>query len=196
MSAPPSEPDVYPPLPPPRSPAPRSPGRQPTDATRSIREKSVAVDDQPRPTRPMMPSNVGGDRNTLRVPIMSDGLRSWSYELFDCFSDLPTCVLSCCCCCYVYSQNKQRFTHLDMHGTPLREPVRRYNHDCLSWFLLQCGLGAGWGLQAISRSDVRRRYGIRGDSCKDVLISGCCGPCELVQEHREIQLEESSFYGL
>jgi hypothetical protein len=39
-----------------------------------------------------MPSNVGGDRNALRVPIMSDGLRSWSYELFDCFSDLPTCM--------------------------------------------------------------------------------------------------------
>ena len=48
----------------------------------------------PQPTRPMMPSNVGGDRNALRVPIMSDGLRSWSYELFDCFSDLPTCMYS------------------------------------------------------------------------------------------------------
>jgi len=192
MSAPPSERDL--PYPPP----PRSPGIQLTDPGRSTRERSVAVDDQPKPTRPMMPmpSNIGGDRNALRMPIMSDGLRSWSYELFDCFSDLPTCVLSCCCCCYVYSQNKQRFTHLDTHGAPLRAPVSRYNHDCLSWFLLQCCLNAGWGLQAISRSDVRRRYGIRGDACKDVLISGCCGPCELVQEHREIQLEESSFYGL
>lgn len=155
-------------------------------------------------TRPMMPSNVGGDRNALRVPIMSDGLRSWSYELFDCFSDLPTCmylwpclippavpgslptsgVLSCCCCCYVYSQNKQRFTHLDMHGTPLREPVRRYNHDCLSWFLLQCGLGAGWGLQV--RSSVSspwmldRRYGF---SRRPYPALMCAGAMESVAIH-------------
>jgi hypothetical protein len=163
-----------------------------TGPRRSTRDRSIVVDNQPRvclrspsarlhgtnyllaaqPTRPMMPSNVGGDRNALKMPIMSDGLRSWSYELFDCFSDLPTCmygllvnypslpavpsslptsgVLSCCCCCYVYSQNKQRFVHLETHDTPLREPIRRYNHDCLSWFLLQCCLNAGWGLQVRS----------------------------------------------
>lgn len=47
--------------------------------------------------------------------------------------------------------------------------------------------------QAILRSDVRRRYGIRGDAVDDVFATGCCLPCELVQTHREIQLEESSF---
>ncbi|KAF8480030.1 PLAC8 family-domain-containing protein [Russula ochroleuca] len=139
-------------------------------------------------------NNGGGDRNLLRIPVLGNGLRSWSFGLFDCFSDLPTCVLSMCCCCYVYSRNKQRFVHLETHGVPLRAPPGRYNHDCISYVCLQCCLGAGWGLQAISRSDVRRRYGIRGDAFNDVLTSGCCVPCELVQEHREIQLEESSFY--
>jgi hypothetical protein len=45
-----------------------------------------------KPSRPMMSTNGGGDRNTLRIPILSDGLRSWSFGLFDCFADLPTCM--------------------------------------------------------------------------------------------------------
>ena len=44
-------------------------------------------------------------------------------------------ALSSCCCCYVYSRNKRRLEHLETHGTPLREPVERYNRDC-SWFCL------------------------------------------------------------
>ncbi|KAF8497550.1 PLAC8 family-domain-containing protein [Russula emetica] len=139
-------------------------------------------------------SSGGGDRNGLRVPLIDDRSRTWSYDLFDCFSDSRTCALSFCCCCYVYSRNKRRLDHLETHGTPLREPVERYNHDCVSYSWLQFLLCSGWVLSAISRSDVRRRYGIRGDSTNDVLVSGCCHPCELVQQHREIQLEESSFY--
>ncbi|KAI0301247.1 hypothetical protein BC826DRAFT_988336, partial [Russula brevipes] len=77
----------------------------------------------------------GGDRNALRVPVMADGLRSWSYPLFDCFSDLPTCVLSTFCCCYVYSQNKLRFAHLQSYSVPLRERVGVYNHECIAHVL-------------------------------------------------------------
>jgi len=141
-----------------------------------------------------VPATGGGDRNMLRVPVLADGLREWSFGLFDCFSDLPTCVAATFCCCYVYAQNKQRYTHLETHGVPLRGPVERYGHDCLSYVFLQGCFAAGWGLQSISRSDLRRRYRIRGDAFSDVLSSGCCIPCELVQEHREIRLEESSFY--
>jgi hypothetical protein len=120
----------------------------------------------------MTSTGVGGDRNSFRVPIMADGLRAWSFGLLDCFSDLPTCmydlwsttyrrlqisgslttlgVLSAFCCCYVYSRNKQRFVHLEMQGAPLREPVGRYNQDCISWCLLQGCCCAGWGLQVRS----------------------------------------------
>lgn len=108
-----------------------------TDPGRSTREKSVVVDDQPRvcfrspsagsyrtnyplaaqPTRPMMPSNVGGDRNALRMPIMSDGLRSWSYELFDCFSDLPTCMYG------LWSTTHHYLPFSSLHFANLRRPV-------------------------------------------------------------------------
>src|SRR6266567_1445760 len=108
---------------------------------------------------PMTPKNTqnsgGGNRNALGVPVMEDGLRGWSCDIFDCFADRRTCMcdlrsttlsspavsqltgdsgaLSCCCCCYVYSRNKRRFEHLETHGTPLREPVERYNRDC-KWY--------------------------------------------------------------
>ncbi|KAF8497555.1 PLAC8 family-domain-containing protein [Russula emetica] len=144
----------------------------------------------------MTPKNTqnsgGGNRNALRIPVMEDGLRGWSYDIFDCFADPRTCMcaLSSCCCCYAYSRNHRRFEHLERHGTPLREPVEACNRDC-QWY---CLFGqAALALQAISRYNVRRRYGIHGDAINDVLVSGCCHPCELVQEHREIQLEESSF---
>ena len=35
---------------------------------------------------------IGGDRNAMRVPVMGDGLRHWSFGLFDCFADLSTCT--------------------------------------------------------------------------------------------------------
>ena len=59
-------------------------------------------------------------------------------------------VQSTCCCCYVYSRNKQRLEHLERHGTPLREPVEKYNYDCKWHALLDCGLlccVGGWALQ-------------------------------------------------
>jgi len=167
---------------------------QAPEPRKSSMDKAPIVDDQPKASMPMSPKNAeassGGNRNTLRVPVGEDGLRQWSYELFDCFADRRTCFMSCCCCCQVYARNKRRYEHLETHGTPLREPVERYNHDC-KWYCFFAN--AAPALQAISRHDYRRRYGIRGDGINDVLVSVCCGMCALVQEHREIQLEESSF---
>jgi Cys-rich protein (TIGR01571 family) len=43
-----------------------------------------------------------------------------------------------------------------------------------------------------NRSDIRKRYNIRGTSGNDCLTVLCCRPCALAQEQREIQLEETS----
>jgi hypothetical protein len=49
-----------------------------------------------KPSMPMTPKNAqnggGGNRNALRVPVMEDGLRGWSYDIFDCFADRRTCM--------------------------------------------------------------------------------------------------------
>jgi len=128
----------------------------------------------------------------MRVPVMGDGLRHWSFSLFDCFADLSTCLLATICPCYIYSRNRQRFTHLEIHGVPFQGRFESFTHDCVAHCCLQV-INASSALQAISRFNVRRRYGIRGNEFEDVLASGCCRPCQLVQEHREIHLEEISF---
>jgi Cys-rich protein (TIGR01571 family) len=50
-------------------------------------------------------------------------------------------------------------------------------------------------LQVRTRTEIRERYGIRGDSSEDCIMSFCYRPLALTQERREIELEESSFYG-
>jgi hypothetical protein len=40
---------------------------------------------------------------------------------------------------------------------------------------------------------MRERYGIRGDVARDWLTSFCCNSCALMQERREVELEEASF---
>ena len=48
-------------------------------------------------------------------------------------------------------------------------------------------------LQIGDRANIRSRYNIRGGSVDDCLTSWCCRACSLVQESREIALEENSF---
>ena len=44
-----------------------------------------------------------------------------------------------------------------------------------------------------TRREIRARYGIRGNACDDCITSYFCFPRALIQERREIELEESSF---
>jgi len=150
----------------------------------------MIVDSQPKPSVPM--AVRGGDRNAMKMLILCDGLRDWSYGLFDCFADLSACIQSILCPCYIYSRNRQRLAYLEEYGVPFQGRVESCNHDCVSYGCLRL-IHAAAALQVITRSNVRRRYGIRGNDFKDVLSVCLCMPCELVQEHREIQLEERSF---
>jgi Cys-rich protein (TIGR01571 family) len=43
------------------------------------------------------------------------------------------------------------------------------------------------------REEARERYGIRGNAIDDCVVIMCCRPCALMQEQREIELEERSF---
>lgn len=48
-------------------------------------------------------------------------------------------------------------------------------------------------MQGIQRGSTRGRYNISGNGCGDFLASICCPVCELVQEAREIELEENTY---
>jgi Cys-rich protein (TIGR01571 family) len=177
-----------------------------------------------------------GNRNALNREIGEDGLRDWSFGLFDCCSTGRLCnktypigpsflyaltwtlfffsfVTGCSatfCPCVVYGQNRQRLRQLHRHATPLQGEGERCNQDCrlyccmavpcFFWVFQVCsewwtsGLHVeSRGIQMGSRSDIRNRYDIRGESHEDCLNSLCCRPCALTQESREIELEEKSF---
>ena len=48
-------------------------------------------------------------------------------------------------------------------------------------------------IQLGPRAEIRQRYGIRGNMCKDWFAVCCCSPCALTQERREVEVEEASF---
>jgi Cys-rich protein (TIGR01571 family) len=51
----------------------------------------------------------------------------------------------------------------------------------------------GSRIQIRQREEMRERYGIRGSAVNDCCVAAWCRPCALVQERREIELEERSF---
>ncbi|KAF8467959.1 PLAC8 family-domain-containing protein [Russula ochroleuca] len=96
------------------------------------------------------------------------------------------------CPCVVYSKNRQRLHSLQNQGTPLPGGGERYDKQCCIYGALVF-TGFCWAMQIRTRAEVRERYGIRGDSSEDCIISLCYRPLALTQERREIELEENSF---
>ncbi|KAJ6527517.1 PLAC8 family-domain-containing protein [Mycena capillaripes] len=145
---------------------------------------------QPMPTVGMQVS--GGNRNAAGKPLDSNGKREWSHGLCGCFEACGTFCCSCWCPCVVHGKNKQRLSHLMNHGTPASDggsccSGACWGHFCLSMCSLQ------WILQCGNRGTTRERYGIDGGGCGDCCAAFCCGPCDLTQVAREIELEEKSF---
>ncbi|KAF8960423.1 PLAC8 family-domain-containing protein [Flammula alnicola] len=135
----------------------------------------------------------GGNRNAKNLPINGDG-REWSNGLFDCFGDFGTFIVSCCLPCVTYGQVKRRYEHLNQKGYPDPEHGGFCTSDCMiNGCLALCG--CGFIMQMTTRGSLRSRYNIQGGGCGDCCTALCCTPCELTQESRELELEESSFGG-
>ncbi|KAH8085965.1 PLAC8-domain-containing protein [Cristinia sonorae] len=148
----------------------------------------MAYTEQPVAT-PQMSVGGGGNRNALNKSFDKDGKREWSYGLLGCFGDCGTCITSTFCPCIVYSRNKSRIAHFQQNGTPHPNGGEGVGGACAVYSVLCC-VGLSWILQIGTRGDVRGRYSIAGGTFGDCLASCCCTPCELTQEHREIELEE------
>ena len=58
------------------------------------------------PAQPSPTQSINSYQSHIRQPPL---YRDWTFGLFDCFSDMSTCLLSCCIPCYIYGQNKQAF---------------------------------------------------------------------------------------
>ncbi|KAF8885344.1 PLAC8-domain-containing protein [Infundibulicybe gibba] len=145
---------------------------------------------QPEPTYDMLIAPGGGNRNAKNLPTDSNG-REWSNGLCSCCDEAGTCALALCCSCVLYGRNKQRLNHLNQSGAPHPNGGGLFSSDCcIHAAAVSCGLG--WITQCFTRSSVRSRYHIKGGVLSDCCTALFCAPCDLVQEAREIELEEQS----
>jgi Cys-rich protein (TIGR01571 family) len=97
----------------------------------------------------------------------------------DCCSDCGTMLMSWCCPCVQFGMNQEA---LGENGLLCG----------LGWLALAC-VGLPCILGGIRRSEMRRQYGIGGDTCGDVCCHWCCGCCAISQEAREIQHRQSNY---
>ncbi|TEB31044.1 PLAC8-domain-containing protein [Coprinellus micaceus] len=140
------------------------------------------------PQAPMMVQS-GGNRNAKNLPVTAEG-REWSNGLCSCCDEPGTCFVACCCPCITYGKVKQRYDHLQSHGTAHPDPGC-VSGDCfLHCVTAYCGVA--FIFQMLNRGSIRGRYNIKGGGCGDLCTACCCTPCELVQESRELELEEQS----
>ncbi|KAG6819406.1 hypothetical protein H0H93_012136 [Arthromyces matolae] len=150
-----------------------------------IQQPGPVIVQQPIPTQVM----TINPKNSLNKPDVGGQGRDWSNGLCAC-TNVGTCLLAWCLPCIVYGSNKQRVSHLERTGTPDPEHGGVCNSDCMVYGAVAACLGIACVLQVGNRTNLRRRYGIRGGGCSDCMVSCCCIPCALSQEEAEIELEE------
>ncbi|KAJ7598429.1 PLAC8-domain-containing protein [Mycena floridula] len=164
---------------------------------------------RPGPSHPGIPGQIYSQQQPLPVPGMTvgsvdrlnvnnqsiglDGKRNWSNGFFSCCNEAGTCMLACFCPCIVYGKNKQRLEYLTERGQPHPDHGGSCcSGDCMMHTCLNC-FGVACFLQCMTRGDMRKRYGIRGNAFMDFCAAMWCTPCELSQESQELRLEEGSF---
>ncbi|KAI0249130.1 PLAC8 family-domain-containing protein [Lactifluus subvellereus] len=134
---------------------------------------------------------VGSNKNPLGREIGSDGKRDFNFGLCDCFSTCGLCCWAVWCPCIVYGKNRQRLQNLQSRGMPLQGGGSTCSGDCCIYCFVSIP-GFAWLLQMFTRTDIRKRYEIRGSIVGDCCVSCCCVSCGLTQERREIEAEEKS----
>ncbi|KPA83161.1 hypothetical protein ABB37_02856 [Leptomonas pyrrhocoris] len=104
--------------------------------------------------------------------------RPWHYGLCTLCSEMNSC-LECFVC--APCQLSRQFNMLYNLKPELHIPV------CLAVVLLDSmGVPAGFALQYVIRSDIRRRYGIEGNIVSDCCFSWLCAPCAIQQQFLEM----------
>ncbi|KAF2799829.1 PLAC8-domain-containing protein [Melanomma pulvis-pyrius CBS 109.77] len=111
--------------------------------------------------------------------------QEWHHRGSACCSPCGTCVLSCCCPCITYGR-----THHRVKNDGNMQGYSCCNLSCAAFCGLSC-LGLSFILPMISRGDIRAKYHLQGNGCKDCLCACCCTPCDLTQQDKEATWRES-----
>mmetsp|Transcript_36000 Transcript_36000/g.81968 ORF Transcript_36000/g.81968 Transcript_36000/m.81968 type:complete len:176 (+) Transcript_36000:56-583(+) len=132
-------------------------------------EVGYAVDPAPPASKVQQLDTKGGPSLSNAV-LETKRKGTWTNALFDCGSDIGTCLVAGCCPCVVYSLNQ------GLMGE------NRCLH-CLAYSLLGpfC-----WVLGGTTRSAIREKFQVEGNCCHDLVTHMCCTPCALTQEHQQL----------
>lgn len=107
-------------------------------------------------------------------------------ELCSCCRDVETCCITCWLPCLTYAQNKKL---LYGRGDPATTFDDEFAMDLGLYVIL--GLLTGWSCSWIlgvdPRSDLKKKYGMPQDKCRDCCTHFCCHLCALCQEARELK---------
>jgi len=142
---------------------------------------------------------------------------SWSTGLFDCFTDMPSCVVGCLLPCVLYGNNASAlkgkafvssccaFFGLQcalsgvyllllqsMFAAPCKCPVALHAHgSTIRILLFMLGLPA---LTLNNRKTIKEAYNIQEEACcgRSYLIHMFCLSCALCQEARELKIRGHS----
>lgn len=107
--------------------------------------------------------------------------------LFDCFADIPTCLLSWCCGPCLFHR-----TYHVMNRAPHEFPEEDFvGGTCASFCVLGMCTGIGACLWAsLRRGAIREKYNLQGSTRMDFALTCCCGPCTIAQEDMEVRKKE------
>ncbi|XP_027096272.2 protein PLANT CADMIUM RESISTANCE 2 [Coffea arabica] len=123
-------------------------------------------------------SYIYGD-NTHQTPPQFESKTPgfWSTGLFDCFSDVPNCCLTCWLPCITFGQIAEI---VDKGTTSCAASGGFYGLICLA-------PGCGCIYSSFYRSKMRQQYMLPESPRGDRLVHFCCEFCALCQEYRELR---------
>jgi Cys-rich protein (TIGR01571 family) len=110
--------------------------------------------------------------------------REWSSGFFGCLSPIDACLMTYCCPCVTFGK-----THHRMMKNNSMEGYEPVNTSCLMFLGSAC-FGLHWVLEAMQRSEIRKKYNLQGSCLTDIAVACCCVLCDLTQQDKETALRE------
>ncbi|XWS34458.1 hypothetical protein CRYUN_Cryun21dG0040200 [Craigia yunnanensis] len=100
----------------------------------------------------------------------------WSTGLFDCFSDVPNCCITCCCPCITFGKIAE-----------IIDQQSCFRGACGTLYAFCLFTGCACIYSSSYRSRLRDRYMLEASPCGDCCVHFFCEPCALCQEYRQLQ---------
>ncbi|XP_073156068.1 protein PLANT CADMIUM RESISTANCE 2-like [Henckelia pumila] len=101
----------------------------------------------------------------------------WSTGLFDCFSDVENCCVTCWCPCITFGR--------------IAEIVDKGSSSCgqsgALYTVIACVTLCPFFYSCFYRSKMRQNYSLHESPCGDCLVHCFCENCALCQEYRELK---------